>query len=58
MRSPLPNEFALQIPSVADGTRPNLGRVRSFTDFINHLVCSPANAYSEPGSGVWYDCPP
>ena len=23
MRSPLPNEFALQIPSVADGTRPN-----------------------------------
>jgi hypothetical protein len=23
MPSPLPNEFALQIPSVADGTRPN-----------------------------------
>ena len=23
MLSPLPNEFALQIPSVADGTRPN-----------------------------------
>ena len=29
----------------------------SFTDFINHLVCGPANAYSEPGSGVWYYCP-
>ena len=114
MRSPLPNEFALQIPSVADGTRPNtqfgtsitpatgshgsyaslisgasvteevwgilinvnnvaIGAEEhqslvtigldtsggsSFTDFINHLVCGPANAYSEPGSGVWYYSPP